>query len=85
MYYTPYCNVATQRGNKGKAVKYPYFPTIMLITCSVVENYERFDIFILTMIPNIIPNMKPNVRHQIRTWEMSPFMVGIMVGIMVGL
>ena len=68
-----------------RLVKHPYFPTIMLITRSVVENYRRLDIFILTMIPNIIPNMTPNVRHQIRTWEMSPFMVGMMVGLMVGL
>ena len=51
MYYTTYCNVAMQRGNKGKAVKYPYFPTIMFITRSVVENYGRLDIFIPTIIP----------------------------------
>ena len=39
------------RCNKDKAVKYPYFPTIMHITRSVAENYGRFDIFIPTIIP----------------------------------
>ena len=68
--------IATLQRNAAtrvRLVKYPHFPTITLITRSVVENYGRLDIF----IPNIIP--------KIRTWEMSPFMVGMMVGIMLGL
>ena len=34
-----------------RLVKYPHFPTITLITRSVVENYGRLDIFIPTIIP----------------------------------
>ena len=84
--------IATLQRNAAtrvRLVKYPHFPTITLITRSVVENYGRLDIFIPTIIPNmrpnIIPNMTPNVTLHIRTWKMLPFMVGMMVGIMLGL
>ena len=45
--------VALQRNaaTRTRLVKYPYFPTIMFITRSVVENYGRLDIFIPTIIP----------------------------------
>ena len=84
--------IATLQRNAAtrvRLVKYPHFPTITLITRSVVENYGRLGIFIPTIIPTIIPNMRPNIianaRRQVRTWRKLPFMVGMMVGIMVGM